>query len=266
GGRRCRGSRGSGWRRRHRRNGIRAEHSEFRRLFDLGGLRAVVLGWLSGVRLGVIPPGRLVRSGFRLGRLDGRRRLLLRQGLARPAALGQLLLGILAAIGTTIGGNLFGALWPWLCYGHIGLLGMHPAAPAVELLGLSLPRFRPCFLFGFLLLRALFRPFLSTLGPLGPVAADSGIARTIGDEIGGERAGHVGARGVVLAEEARQRRRGYRLQQATRTLMADAAGAREKLGRRLAGVQVFLRQRRLRCEGADQKQHRRETERSARHS
>ena len=76
--------------------------------------------------------------------------------------------------------------------------------------------------------------------------------------IGGQHAGHVGAGGVVLAQEARQRSGGNGLQQAARALVAGSAGARENLGRALAGLEILrLRQRLLRRKTADQKHHRR---------
>src|SRR6266702_257486 len=117
---------------------------------------------------------------------------------------------------------------------------------------------------GVLLLGAVLL-VLAVLGAiLGLVA---GVSGTIGDEVGGQHARHVGAGRVVLTQETRQRTRRYRFQQPPRALVAGIAGLREDLGWGLAGLEV----RRLRQNGiggaeADQKQHRREAERSARHS
>src|SRR5262249_25828145 len=100
---------------------------------------------------------------------------------------------------------------------------MDSPAPTVELFRLTAwPRLLPRFLFGFLL-GAFLCAFLGTLGALRRLAI-ARVGRTVGNEIGRERAGHVGTRGVVLTQEARQRRRRHRLQEPARALVAGIAG------------------------------------------
>ena len=98
-----------------------------------------------------------------------------------------------------------------------------PAAEAVELI-------RPSVLLGVLLLRLILR-----------LVARVGSA--VGDEERGKQRGHLAARRIVLAQKARQRRSRDVLQQAPRALVAGAAGAREYLGRALAGFEIFHRPR-----------------------
>ena len=116
---------------------------------------------------------------------------------------------------------------------------VQPVAEPVELLG---RRGGPGFRF----------PLLAFLG-LG-----AGIGRAVGHQEAGERGGHVGARGVVLAQEALQRSGRHALQQAPRALVASRAGACKNLRGALAGLQICrLPPRRDRRATADQKRHRR---------
>ncbi|MBR1220516.1 hypothetical protein JQ557_21120 [Bradyrhizobium sp. U87765 SZCCT0131] len=88
--------------------------------------------------------------------------------------------------------------------------------------------------------------------------------RAVGDQIAGERLGHVRAGGVVLAEEAGQRRRRDGPQQASRTLVTRRTAAAEELRRRLAGIEVLRPSGG--CNKAADQTGRRQTERSAQHS
>ena len=81
---------------------------------------------------------------------------------------------------------------------------------------------------GVLLLGAV----LLLLAVLGLIA---GIGGAIGDEIGGQHAGHVGAGGVVLTQEARQQAGAETVFNSPRGLLWQALqGLREKLGWGLA--------------------------------
>src|SRR5689334_9723978 len=118
---------------------------------------------------------------------------------------------------------------------------MDAAAPAVALL--YWPPFLRRFLLGLLPCSfscALFGALSPLLPTLGRIAASARIGCSVGDQIGSHRARHVGARGVVLTQEAGQRRRRDRLQQAAGALVAGSAGTRKKLGSRFAGIEVFL--------------------------
>src|SRR5262249_36374789 len=108
---------------------------------------------------------------------------------------------------------------------------------------------------------------LAALCALGVAGAVARIGGAVGDQVGGEHAGPVGARGVVLGEEARQRARRDRSQKSPRALVAGRAGLAEDLGRALAGLEVLrLGKGGVRTARADEKQNRGEAERSARHS
>src|SRR5258706_16272595 len=93
----------------------------------------------------------------------------------------------------------------------------------------------------------------------------AGLRRPIRYQKGAEQGGHVTAGGVVLAQEAWQGSGRHGPQQTPWALMAGIAGACENLGGAFAGLEI-LRLHRDPRETADQKRHRRYTERSAQHS
>src|SRR5207244_1393517 len=190
---------------------------------DLGGLGLGFGGLWLGRRLGaLIALGGLLR---RLGNRLGARRLL-------GAALLALVLLALVDRG----------LHPLLGPHHIG--GFAGSRRARRLLGALIRRRTRRFL------GALLRAVLALLGVLALVAR---VRRAIGDEVGRQHGGHVAAGGVVLAQEARQRRGRNAAQQAARRLVTGIAGARKDLGGGLAGLEVLDRVHRHRHQPADQK-------------
>jgi hypothetical protein len=84
----------------------------------------------------------------------------------------------------------------------------------------------------------------------------AGISGAAGHQEGRQYPGHLAGGGVVLAQEARQRGGRHGFQETARALMAGVTGARENLGRALAGIEIF-RPHRDRRETANQKHHRR---------
>src|SRR4029079_15466680 len=70
---------------------------------------------------------------------------------------------------------------------------------------------------------------LGVLVPLLLLGLISRVRSAVGDQVGGQHRGHLGAGRIVLAQKAWQRRRRHALQQAARTLVAGGAGVREDL-------------------------------------
>src|SRR5712672_645082 len=91
------------------------------------------------------------------------------------------------------------------------------------------------------------------------------VGRPVRYQKGAEQGGHVTAGRVMLAQETRQGSGRHGPQQTPWALVTGVASARKNLGGAFAGLEI-LRLHRDHRETADQKRHRRYTERSAQHS
>src|SRR5262249_436241 len=231
-------------RRRERRYRIRPRYGGISGRFDVGRLRRSLAGRLGRLGLALLLGGGFFRAflGAFLGRVAGWQCIGFRRLLrARPATFRELLLaGRLATLGAAVDRRLRRNL---VLLGLCGGLGLGFLARRHRTLLTALPLS--------LIRRASSVLLRLLLGVLATLLRQPRVGRAIGDEIARKHAGHIGTGRVMLPQEARQRARWHGLEQAARAFVAGVAGACKKLGRGLAGVEVFLRRRPLRRETAD---------------